>query len=120
MSTTWSKVMAKAYKDKRHHPGTPANNLTDDEVTTIVATAEFFNASDIDLHQIVFDLKGPRYRVFDWLGMAIMGRVECKHAVQVFAHSFLKSDGDVDAFIADLRVNDYDVDHSWEEVELDD
>jgi hypothetical protein len=118
MSTIWSQVVAKAYKDKRHVLNDVANDLTDDEITTILATAEFFGASDVDLHQIVWDLKVPKYRVFDWLGMCVMGRIDCRATVQVFAHSFLKSDGDVDAFIADLRETDYDVDYSWEGIEL--
>lgn len=119
-SETWNKVMAMESKDTRHGraPFQLANNLTTDEIETILATMEFFGASMPDLQQTAFDLKIPRYRVFDWLAMAIMGRIECRLAVQVLVHSFLKVDGDIDRFIADLRTADYDLDHSWQEVEV--
>ena len=118
---TWNQVMALKPADKRHRPRPDevANDLTTDEITTIIATADFFMASDNDMRQIWFDLYVVRYRVFDWLAMCVMGRIGSKQAVQVFVHSFIKSRGDVDRFIADLRETDYDIDHTWEEVELD-
>ena len=119
-SDTWTAVMQLRKNDRRHRPrpNEVANDLTDNEVSTIMATADFFGASMVDVHQISFDLVGARYRVLDWLGMAIMGRIECRPAVQVLVHSFLKVDGDVTAFITDLRATDYDIDHSWEEIQV--
>lgn len=118
--STWAKVMALQLNDTRHQkrPSQLANNLRKDEVETIVAAAEFFGASDTDLKQVFFDLSVPRFRVFDWLAMCVMGRVEAQNAVKVLAYSFIKVAGDVDAFIADLRETDYDVDRSWESLEL--
>jgi hypothetical protein len=95
-----------------------ANTLDKNDVTTIIATAEFFGAEMSDLQQIYFDLTIPRYRVFDWLGMCVMGRINCKPAVKVFAHSFLKVNGDTQKFIEDLRVTDYQWDTEWEKIEL--
>lgn len=117
---TWHQVMEMEGVDTRHRqpPDQIANDLTQDEVTTIIATAEFFGAELADMQQMYFDLVIARYRVFDWLAMGVMGRIDCKPALKVFVHSFLKSKGDVDTFIADLRSTDYDIDHSWEKVAL--
>ena len=41
-----------------------------------------------------------------------------KTAVKVLVHSFLKSDGDINKFIEDLRITDYDVERKWEELEV--
>jgi hypothetical protein len=87
---------------------------------TILATADFFGASDNDLAQIKFDLGVARYRVFDWLAMGVMGRIDNRQAVRVFVHSLLKVNGDVTAFIDDLRVSDYDIDRVWENMDLGD
>lgn len=113
---TWKKVLACKDKDRRAQktPNEVANDLTNDEILTILATIEFFGASPEDIRQAHFDLKLARYRLFDWLAMAVMGRLDCRQAVQVLVHSFLKCDGDVDAFIEDLRLTDYDIDRSWE------
>ena len=119
---TWSAVMTHEKDDKRHGHGDVANNLTKDEVTTILATYDFFGADDTVLQQIRFDLLGPRYRVFDWLAMMVQGR--CDHATgweigtQVMVYAFLDAGGDVDGFIENLRVNDYDVDEGWQTVIL--
>ena len=117
MNAAWLDVMDKMDKDDRHepYPDEVANDLVPDEVLTILATMDFFGATSQDIAQARFDLICARYRVFDWLAMGIMGRIECRPAVQVLTHSFLKVDGDVDAFITDLRESDYDIDHSWEE-----
>jgi len=114
MSDTWDKVMAMKTKDTRHKG--VANNLTGDEAEVIAMTVDFFGGS---ARQTYADLMIPRYRIFDFLGMCVMGdRVGSEEATKVLVHSFLKSGGDVDKFIQDLRETDYDVDHKWEEIEL--
>ena len=116
-SDTWTKIMSFKSKDNRHKG--IANTLDNDDINTLCATAEFFGADDKDLGLMVFDLRIARYRVFDWLAMAVGGRISCRPAVKVFAHSFIKSNGDVTAFIDDLRVSDYDMDTEWESIKLD-
>lgn len=117
--TTWEKVMAHK-KDDTRHIGV-ANNLTDDEIETILATIDFFGGN---YKQAYSDLSSrarfaPQYRVFDFLGMCVMGnRIESEDAVKVLVHSFLKSNGDIDLWIQDLRETDYQVDTSWESLEL--
>lgn len=118
-STTWDKVMSFKNKDTRHKG--VANTLTMDELETIVATVDFFGG---DYRQDIFDLKTARYRVFDWLAMRVQGRhsgsAHDLNVTKVFAHSFIKSDGDVDKFIQDLRETDYDIDTSYKSIELED
>ena len=118
--STWTEVMKHEAHDTRHQPrpNEVANDLKRDEVVTILATAEFFGADMRDLQQIQFDLQVARYRVFDWLAMCVGGRIDNENATKVFVHSFLKSEGDVDKFISDLRSTDYDVVTDWTEVEL--
>lgn len=110
--STWDKVMAMKPKDTRHKG--VANTLTDDELQTILATIDFFGDS---YQQDIFDLKVARYRVFDWLAMRVQGR-GAPESTKVLAYSFLKVDGDIDKWIDDLRVTDYDMDESWREVVL--
>lgn len=116
----WTRVMACKKADTRHRrqPDVVSNDLRNDEVTTLLAVMDFFGASRFDLAQAKFDLEFARFRVFDWLAMAVMGRIACKPATKVLVHSFLKCEGDVDRFIQDLRETDYDVDTSWEEIDL--
>ncbi|WP_299315034.1 hypothetical protein [uncultured Halomonas sp.] len=120
--STWSDVMAMKANDTRHYPkpSEVANNLSDSEILTITATMEFFGATDEDIQQTLFDLSLARFRIFDWLAMAVMGRIDCKPAVKVLVHSFLKVNGDVDKFITDLCETDYQIDLTWEGVDLDD
>lgn len=117
MNEVWEQVMALKPKDKRHKG--VANTLDINELETIIATIDFFGGS---YKQDIFDLKIARYRVFDWLAMRIQGRRDTsqgdKDATKVLAHAFIKSEGDVDAFIDDLRSTDYDIDHSWSEIKL--
>jgi hypothetical protein len=112
MGNTWDKVMACKEADTRHKG--VANNLTDDELETIVATVDFFGDN---YRQDIFDLKVARYRVFDWLAMRVHGRGE-PTSTKVLVHSFLKVNGDIDKWIEDLRTTDYDIDESWQEIEL--
>ena len=117
---TWEQVMDKKKADTRHQG--VANTLTKDELNTILAVTDFFGGS---VEQVYLDLAICRYRVFDWLAMGVMsgdeesgGRIGSKQAVKVFTYSFLKSEGDIDKFIEDLRVSDYQADESWTEVEV--
>lgn len=117
--TVWDRVMKMKKNDKRHEG--IANTLTRDEITTIIATYEFFGADSGTLAQIQWDLMAARYRVFDWLAMMVQGRDNGNRlGTQVLAYSFLKVNGDIDAFIEDLRYTDYDIDRSYEELEIND
>lgn len=109
----WEQVMALKTKDTRHQG--VANTLTPDEIETIAATADFFGE---DVRQIVWDLKVAKYRVFDWLAMAVHGRIESESAKKVFAYSFIKANGDIDKWIDDLRVTDYEANTKWEAIDL--
>lgn len=114
--TTWDKVMSLKNKDDMKKG--IANTLQDHDIETILATADFFGAEKRDLQQIYFDLKMARFRIFDWLAMAIQGRLDNKSAVKVFAYSFIKSNGVTSKFIEDLQITDYDIDNTWQEIEL--
>ena len=109
----WEQVMELGKKDKRHVD--VANNLTDDEIETVMATLDYFQGSS---SAVMFDLKVARYRVFDWLAMAVQGRIENEVAVKVLAYSFLKVEGDIDRWIQDLRETDYDIDESYSKLNL--
>lgn len=112
--TTWEKVMALRKNDKRSRGC--ANTLTRDEINTILATLDWFGEEP---RQAMFDLSVCRYRVFDWLAMGIQGRIQSKDACKVLTYSFLKCEGDIDRFVEDLRVTDYDIGRSeWHELEL--
>lgn len=114
MSSTWDKVMAMKTKDTRHNG--LANNLTNDELQCVYGTIDYFGGF---VRQAQFDLTVARYRIFDFLAMCVMGdRVGSPDATKVLVHSFLKADGDIDKWIEDLQTTDYDIDHSWEAVEL--
>ena len=114
MQNTWDKVMAMEPKDTRHKGA--ANTLTVDELETVLGTVDYFGGN---VAQSFFDLWTARYRVFDWLAMNVMGqRIASEPAIKVLVYSFLKVDGDIDKWIDDLRTVDYDIDNSWEGVEL--
>jgi hypothetical protein len=113
----WKQVMALRAKGKAESNGV-ANTLTRDDINTILGTADFFGASEGDMALIYTDLAFCRYRLFDWLAMAINGRLSCDTAVKVFVYSFLKADGVPSAFVRDLQTTDYDIDTSWESVIL--
>jgi len=95
-----------------------ANTLTKDDLNTILATADFFGCEEYELSQIYFDLGVAKYRVFDWLAMAIGGRLQTKQIVQVFTYSFIKAGGVPSKFIEDLQITDYDVIRDWEQIKL--
>lgn len=114
--STWDKVMAHKKNDTRHKG--VANTLREDEVDTLIATVDFFGGNT---KQATFDLWMAKYRIFDWLAMGVMGGDNSrigKMATKVLVYSFLKVNGDIDAFVDDLRVMDYDIDHRWEKIEL--
>lgn len=115
MSATWDKVMSMKPNDTRHEG--VANTLTLDELETILGTVDYFGGS---VSQARFDLRIARYRVFDFLGMCVMGdRIDGEDATKVLVYSFLKVNGNIDKWIDDLRVTDYDIDNSWKETTLD-
>ncbi len=112
--STWDQVMAHKKDDTRHQG--VANTLTKDEIETLLATIDFFGGNT---RQAFFDLTVARYRIFDWLAMGVQGdRIGSISATKVLAYSFLKSNGDIDAFIQDLRVSDYQMDTKWESIKL--
>jgi hypothetical protein len=102
------------------------NKLNQYDVETILGTMDFFGASEYFMKQTAFDLYGPpKYRVFDWLAMNIMSRNDDAREqnnvpLKVLVHSYLKAGGDPEKFIEDLRVTDYELDTSWEDIEIDD
>jgi len=112
--STWDKVMACKPKDTRHNG--LANNLKPDELETVLATLDFFGGN---IQQASFDLKIAKYRIFDWIAMGVQGdRMGNLCATQVIAYSFLKCEGDIDKWIEDLRVSDYQMDTAWENTKL--
>lgn len=114
MGNTWDKVMAMKTKDTRHI-GT-ANNLTNDDLQCVYGTIDYFGGN---VRQAQFDMQVARYRVFDFLAMCVMGdRILSTDATKVMVYSFLKVDGDIDKWLYDLQTVDYDMDHSWKEIEL--
>lgn len=116
-SDAWNQVMRLRARGAKEANGV-ANTLTRDDLNTILGTADFFGASEAEMAQIWSDLAFCRYRVFDWLAMAIHGRCACDTAVKVFVYSFLKAEGVPSDFIRDLQTTDYDIDRSWESVIL--
>jgi hypothetical protein len=115
--TTWEKVMEIGKRETRVKQEV-CNSLDKDELETVLGTMDFFGADKRDLQQTFFDLNIAKYRVFDWLAMALHGRIDNPQSLQVLAWAYIKADGDIDKFIDDLRVNDYDIDHSWTAIEL--
>ena len=114
MSETWDKVMALKPKDKRAKGS--ANGLSNDELQCVYGTVDYFGGN---VRQAQFDLQLAQYRIFDFLGMCVMGdRIDSTDATKVLVYSFLKVDGDIDKWIEDLQTVDYDIDNSWKEIEL--
>jgi hypothetical protein len=121
----WEQIMALGREKEPRSKGI-ANKLNQYDVETILGTMDFFGASEYFIKQTAFDLYGPpKYRVFDWLAMNIMSRNDDAREqnnvpLKVLVHSYLKSEGDPEKFIEDLRVTDYELDTSWEDIEIDD
>ena len=114
---TWQQVMAHKKNDTRHKGIT--NNLTSDELDTIIGTVEYFRGN---ITQSLFDLRVARYRVFNWLAMNVMSadnpRCGSINSTKVLVYSFLTNQGDINKWIDDLRVTDYEIDTEWEKIEL--
>lgn len=132
----WEKIIELGKKMEPERKGI-ANKLTNPsdvhfvrsaptDTDTILGTMDFFGASSTWMRQTAFDLTGPKYRVFDWLAMCVMGRNavddesrrQNENALKVLVHSYFKVCGDVEKFIKDLRTWDYEVDTSWESVDI--
>lgn len=114
VKNTWEQVMSMKKNDNRHIG--VANTLTKDELETILATIDFFGGN---WKMAGFDLSFVKYRVFDWLAMCVMGdRIQSPEATKVLVYSFLKVNGDIDKFINDLRITDYQIDTEWESITL--
>lgn len=120
----WEQIM-KLGREKEPRSQGITNKLDEPAIKTVLATLDYFNASEIFMKQTIFDLYGPpKYRVFDWLAMNVMSRndddrVQNNVPLKVLVHSYLKSEGDPEKFIDDLRVTDYDVDRSWQDINID-
>ncbi len=125
MSKVWREVIRLGRLQEKKE----CNELDQDDITTILATIDFFGASNIWMKQTYFDLSkkakpiSPRFKVFDWLAMCIDGRndddrKQNEAGLKVLVYSFLKVKGNVKKFIEDLRLTDYQVNTKWEEVDL--
>ena len=120
----WQQVMDLGRQKEPRSQGI-TNKLDAYSVETILAVENFFGASENFMKQTAFDLYGPpKYRIYDWLAMNIMGRNDDDRernnaALKVLVHSYLKSEGDPEKFIDDLRVSDYEVDLDWQNIEID-
>ncbi|MHB1764968.1 MAG: hypothetical protein ACYCS1_05460 [Gammaproteobacteria bacterium] len=72
----WEKMMKIGRAREKTINREPINTLTDADMETIIATLEYFGTGENDLKQAMWDLRTARYRVFDWLGMGLMGRID--------------------------------------------
>jgi hypothetical protein len=66
----WKEVMEKGRKQEKGI----ANILNEDELTTIVATAEDFWCNPNFIRQIAWDLSTAKYKLYDWIGMLLSDR----------------------------------------------
>ena len=104
----WEQIM-KLGREKEPRGQGITNKLDQYDIQTILGTMDFFGASEIFKKQTAFDLYGPpKYRVFDWLAMTVMSRNDDARdqnnvPLKVLVHSYLKSEGDPESFIDDLR-----------------
>ena len=118
----WNEIIEIGKKKEPSSKGI-ANKFNQDDVNTIVATMDFFGATDVWLQQTYYDLTKPKYRLFDWLAMCLMSRndddrKQNEMALKVMVHSYLKVKGNIKDFIDDLRRSDYESDHSWKQVDI--
>lgn len=115
---TWKKVMD--YKNKETRTKGITNTLKKDEIETLLATIDFFGGN---AQMAMFDLEVAKYRLFDLLAMSVMskgGRIGSEEATKVLVYSYLKSKGDIDKFIQDLRETNYDIVDDWKKISLED
>lgn len=118
----WSFIVAEGRKIEPRCEGI-ANKFNADDIKTIIGTMEFFGATDIWLNKTIYDLRVPKYRLFDWLAMCVMSRnnddrTQNEQALKVLVYSWFKVGGLPADFIEDLRVTDYEINTNWEEVEI--
>jgi hypothetical protein len=122
LGKVWDKVVKDILPHETRVRNKIANTLRDDEINTVIATMEYWGASDSVLRQAYSDMKFPRYRMGDWIGMFIQNEGYDKGggetATRVLAHAYIKADGNIDKMIQDLRETDYEVDRSWEKIDL--
>lgn len=86
MDELWKKVMKGEKVENRGswRGETIANSLTDTEILRIVA--KFGN--ERDRAQVAWDLKTPRYRLFDEIGMMLTGRVDDQDTAREIANAY--------------------------------
>jgi hypothetical protein len=103
------------------------NTLDEDDLRTLLATMEFFGASELWIRQTAYDITLPKFRVFDWLAMCVSGRAygyqdgdnkSNRMPLQVLVYAWLDAEGDQHKFIENMREHDYDVELEWEQIEL--
>jgi hypothetical protein len=54
------------------------HTLPDPFVHSIVATMDYFGISEPQMKQVFFDLKVAKYKIWDWLGMCLTGRLDAE------------------------------------------
>ena len=117
----WDYIGEEGQKAECENEGNPFDKS---DVDTLLTTMRVFGATKAWMYQTFYDLQGPpRLRLFDWLGMCVMGRHDDNRqqnaqALRVLVYSWLKTKGEPEAFIQDLRRRDYRIDRSWEKVRL--
>lgn len=105
----WNQVMA--LKDKDDSKDGIKHNFNTQQIETICTVIYEMGGNP---SQAWFDLGICKYRIYDWLGMCIMGnRIESIDAVKLLTHSFLKTNGDPKKWFDDLINYDYYRDNSW-------
>lgn len=99
------------------------HNLTNDEILTIVATAEALGCNQNFIKQLAWDLLVARYKLYDEIGMLLTGRNkgygENKfelEAQEKFTNilAVLYALGSIDELINNLRTEDYLVESTYE------
>jgi hypothetical protein len=116
----WEKILEIGRKQEPERLGI-VNHFSRQDINVIIATMEFFGASNVWMYQTHYDLTIPKFRLFDWLAMCVMSRNDDDRegnepALKVLVHSYLKVGGNPEKFIQDLRQSDYQIDTSWEEI----
>ena len=109
----WKDIMKNGKKNQSHKH---LNVLDEDDLNSILGTMDFFGCSRADLGQTFFDLRTAKYRVFDWLAMGLMGRIENPTALSVLVYAFKKADYNEKKFIDNLRIHDYQIETEWQDI----
>ena len=118
--STWDELVEKG-RENQSHP--EINVLDKDDITSVIATMEYFGATLICLQQSYHDLLVPKFRVFDWLAMNVNGRMDDDteqntNAFKVLIHAFRTAGYNEKKFIENIRVYDYEIMREWEEVKI--